>query len=110
MKRKEYSFRIKEVIYQYLDSDNNIQSNKFYTLAVKEKFLGIFPVWQKFMWADVPHNPICQFESEEDAMKRAVEYVKREEKKRERKIKEKQLKTTAKVASSFNLDGDGEVL
>lgn len=110
MKRKEYSFRIKEVIYQYLDSENNIQSNKFYTLTVKEKFLGIFPVWRKFIWVDVPHTPTAQFESEEDAMKRAIEYVKAEEKKREKKIKEKQLKTTAKVVNNFNLDGYGKVL
>lgn len=110
MKRKIYSFRIKEVIYQYLDSESNIQSNKFYTLAVKEKFLGIFPVWREFTWAYIPNNPTTQFESKEDAMKGAIEYVKREEKKWERKIKEKQLKTTAKAVSNFNLDGDGEVL
>ena len=110
MKRKEYSFRIKEVNYQYLDDENNVQSGKFYTLAEKEKILGIFPVWRKFIWVDVPHTPTAQFESEEDAIARAMEHVKTEEKKLERKIKEKQLKTTEKVVSIFNLDGYGKVL
>ena len=110
MKRKEYSFRIKEVNYQYLDDENNVESTKYYILAIRKKFLGIFPVWREFTWAYIPNNPTTQFESKEDAIKGAIEYVKREEKKREREIKEKQLKTTAKVASNFNLDGDGEVL
>ena len=110
MKKKKYTFRIREVNYQYLDNENNVQNTKFYTLAEKEKFLGIFPVWREFVMIDMPHNPTAQFESEEAAMTRAVLHVREEAKKRERKIKEKQLKSTMEVVRDFNLDGDGEVL
>lgn len=111
MKGRKYSFRIKEVNYQYLDNENNVENTKYYILVVRKKFLGIFPIWQEFVDDTVGYySGPAQFERMGDTMKIAMEYVKTEEKKRLRKIKEKQLKTTAKVVSNFNLDGDGEVL